>query len=303
MRFKLRQLVRMATLSVVATSILFTPAFAQTTATQNESITMSPTSRKYTVDAGKTVEDKLTIVNDGTTDYDFLVYARPYSIQDNNYSNPNFTLTPTNADLYGWVRFPQTKFHVKAGETIEVKYSVNVPASAAPGGHYGVIFAETQPDDTQASGNSVVRKKRVGALMYTTVNGEYKNAGEAVGSSIPFWQVQPPLHTTVAAKNTGNTDFADETRLTVKDVFGNTKYDAVKTYQVLPDTTRTISLDWDKASWFGFYKVETQQKFLDQSVKNEGYVLLMPRYMPIVLLVVLIIGGLYAYRGRRKSKK
>lgn len=302
MKLSFQRFARTVTLSLIVAGLAFSPVFAQSNIL-NESITMSPTSRKYMVDAGKTVEDKLTIVNDGKTDYDFLVYARPYSIQNNDYSNPNFTLTPTNADLYGWVQFPQTKFHAKAGETVEVKYSVNVPAGAAPGGHYGVIFAETQPDNAQASGNSVVRKKRVGAIMYATVNGKYRNTGETAGSSIPFWQVQPPLHTTVAVKNTGNTDFANETRLTVKDVFGGVKYDAIKTYQVLPDTTRTVSLDWDKASWFGFYKVETQQKFLDQSAKNEGYVLLMPRYMPIVLLVVLIIGGLYAYRGRRKSKK
>ncbi len=301
MKLSLQRFARTFALSLTVASLAFSSAFAQSS-TLNESITMSPTSRKYSIDAGKAIEDKLTIVNDGKTDYDFLIYARPYSIQNNDYSNPNFTETPANADLYAWVQFPQTKFHAKAGETIEVKYSVRVPAGAKPGGHYGVIFAETQPDDSQ-SGNSVVRKKRVGTIVYATVNGEYRNAGEIVGGSIPFWQVQPPLHTTVVAKNTGNTDFADETRLTVKDVFGNTKYDAVKSYQVLPDTTRTISLDWDKASWFGFYKVETQQKFLDQSVKNEGYVLLMPRYMPIALLVVLIIGGLYAYRGRRKSKK
>lgn len=302
MKFSFRQFGRAFVMSLVAANVVFSPVFAQS-AVQNESITMSPTSRKYTVDAGKTVEDKLTIVNDGKTDYDFLIYARPYSIQDNNYSNPNFTLTPTNADLYAWVQFPQTKFHAKAGETIEIKYSVRVPAGAAPGGHYGVIFAETQPGNTENTGNSVVRKKRVGAIVYATVNGEYRNTGQAAGGSIPFWQVQPPLHTTVAVKNTGNTDFADETRLTVKDIFGNVKYDVAKSYQVLPDTTRSINLDWDRASWFGFYKVETQQKFLDKTVKNEGYVLLMPRYMPIALLAVLIIGGLYAYRGRRKSKK
>ena len=302
MRLSFQRFARTLTLSLVVAGLTFSPALAQSSA-QNESITMSPTSRKYAIDAGKTVEDKLTIVNDGNTAYDFLVYSRPYSIENNDYQSPNFTKTPANADLYGWIQFPQTKFHAKAGETIEVKYSVRVPVGAKPGGHYGVIFAETQPSSNETSGNSVVRKKRVGAIMYATVNGEYKNAGEVVGSSISFWQVQPPLHTTVAVKNTGNTDFANETRLTVKDIFGNTKYDAVKSYQVLPDTTRTINLDWDKASWFGFYKVETQQKFLDQAVKNEGYVLLMPRYMPIALLAVLIIGGLYAYRGRRKSKK
>ena len=273
------------------------------TATTRESITMSPTSRKYTIDAGKTINDKLTIVNGGTTDYDFLVYARPFSVENNDYQNPDFTKAKKNTDLYAWVQFPQTKFHAKAGETVTVNYIIQVPEGAAPGGHYGVIFAETQPDAAQASGNSVVRKKRVGSLMYATVNGTYRNTGESAGGEIPFWQPQPPLHTSVAVKNTGNTDFTNNTRITVRDVFGNIKYDAAKPYQILPETTRTISLDWEKSPWFGLYRVETQQQFLDQTVKNSGYVLMMPRYMPAALLIILIIGGLYAWSSRRKSKK
>lgn len=266
-----------------------------------ERITLSPASKLYTVDAGKTITNELTVINDGDVAYDFLVYARPYSVINNQYDNPNFTTTSPRTNLYGWVQFPETKFHIEAGKTVKVPYSIRVPAEAAPGGHYGVIFAETQPTSSQANGNAVLRKKRVGSIIYVTVNGDVKRAGETSGSSIPFWQVQPPLQATVAAKNTGNTHFTDTTQLTVRDVFGRIKYRAVKDYQVLPDTTRTITLTWDKASWFGLYKVETEQKFLGQSVTSEGFVLMMPRYLPAVLLVILAIGGVYAMLRRRKK--
>lgn len=306
MKYSFRRYSRHTAIFIAAFAVIianFTPVLAQSPS-DRESITMSPTSRKFNVDAGKTIQDKLTIVNGGTTDYDFLVYARPFSVENNDYQNPDFNKTKKNTDLYAWVQFPQTTFHAKAGETVTVDYTINVPEGAAPGGHYGVIFAETQPDDAQVSGNSVVRKKRVGALMYATVNGEYKNAGESVGGKISFWQLQPPLHTSVAVKNSGNTDFTNQTRLVVRDVFGNIKYDSgEKPYQILPETTRTIDLNWERSPWFGLYKVETQQKFLDQTVKNSGYVLMMPRYVPVALLVILLTGGLYAWSSRRKSKK
>ena len=283
-------------LSIIANAV---PVHAQ--AEPRESITLSPASTTYKVDAGKSINGKLTIVNDGNVPYDFIIYARPYTIVDNAYDNPNFQKTSERTDLYGWVQFPETRFHIEAGKTIQVNYTIRVPSGVAPGGHYGVIFAETQPPADASHGNAVLSKKRVGSVIYATVNGQVNLSGEVGENSIPFWQVEPPLKATVSAKNTGNTHFTDDVKLTVKDVFGNIKYEATKDYQVLPDTTRTISLEWPKASWFGFYKVETEQKFLDKSSKSEGYVLMMPRFLPVALLLILLIGGVYAVVRRRKK--
>lgn len=285
----------------VSVMIAALPAYAQVST--NESITLSPAARKFTVKPGDTVNDKLTIVNDGGTGYDFLVYARPYSIDVNDtlYVSPDFTNATKNGDLYSWAKFPQTKFHLDAGKSMDIDYSIAVPAAAAPGGHYGVIFAEIQPSDTAAAGNTVVRKKRVGSLMYATVEGDVKLAGNTAGGEIPFWQFEPPLHTTVAAKNTGNTHFTDTTQLVVRDVFGTIKFQTAKDFQILPGTTRTMNLNWDNASWFGLYRVETEQKFLDKIDKSAGYVLMMPRFMPALFIVIVIVGGVYVFARRRKK--
>ncbi len=285
-----------------AMMVIPTPAAHAQANNERESITLSPTSRKYTIDAGKTIEDELTVVNDGSTDYDFLVYARPYSIDNNQYDSPDFTTATKNSDLYGWVQFPETKYHIKAGATEYIKFSVHVPEGVAPGGHYGVIFAEVQPPaDQKVSGNSVIRKKRVGTIIYATVNGKVTLDGDATGSSIPFWQLQPPLTTTVDVKNTGNTHFTDAVTLTVRDTLGNVKHRSVASYEVLPGTTRTIDRQWQSAPWFGLYKVEIEQKFLDKTIRSDGYVLMMPRYLPIALVIIVFIGGVYAVTRRRKK--
>lgn len=289
-------------LMLVASVVTITlPAHAQTNT--NESITLSPAARKFTVNAGDVINDKLTIVNDGGTGYDFLVYARPYSIDvnDTQYTSPDFTNATKNGDLYSWVKFPQAKYYLDAGKSMDIDYSISVPATASPGGHYGVIFAEVQPSDTAAAGNTVVRKKRVGSLMYATVNGDVKLEGSIVGSQNSFWQFEPPLHATVSAKNTGNTHFTDTAQLVVRDVFGNIKYQTTKDFQILPNTTRVMNLNWDNASWFGLYRVQTQQKFLDKTDSSEAYVLIMPRFMPALFIVIVIAGGVYALARRRKK--
>lgn len=264
----------------------------------NESITLSPVSRSYKFDAGKTYDDSLTVINDGKSAYDFTVYTRPYSVTNEAYE-PNFTSTPANADAYSWVQFPKAKYHIEAGATVTVNYSIHVSPLAIPGGHYGVIFAETQPAG-EVSGNAVVRKKRVGSIIYATVNGTYQTNGATAGSEIPFWQLQPPLHTSVSFKNTGNADFTDTTRLTVKDLFGNTKYDVTNEHKVLPGTTRKINLDWTESPWFGLFKVQVEQKALDHTESSSGYVLMLPRYIPTVMVAVILLGGVYAWFRRKK---
>lgn len=264
-----------------------------------ESITISPTSRKVQLDGGKDHNDTLKIINSGKTAYDFIVYARPYSVKSDSYE-PNFNSTPKNADLYSWVQFSETKYRIEPGGSMDVKYTIRVPTGATPGGHYGVIFAETQPAGS-APANSVVRKKRVGMVLYATVNGVYKNEGTADPVDIPFWQVEPPLKLSTKAKNTGNTDFTDQTHLVIRDIFGGIKHDAKKDFIVLPETTRKINLAWEQSHWFGLYKVDVEQIVLGKPTLSSGYVLMMPRYVPIALLIIALMGGIYAvYRHKTR---
>ncbi len=266
----------------------------------NESITLSPVSRKLTLDSGTQINESMTVVNDGKTAYDFIVYSRPYSVSGEDYQ-PNFTKTPTNADAYSWVRFDKTTYHLEAGQSTKIPFTVRVPAKASPGGHYGVVFAETQPSKDQQNANSVVRKKRVGMLLYVTVNGAVVKEGSILSTTISFWQQQAPLTVQSRVKNTGNTDFTDKTVLTVKDLLGNVKYKASNEHTILPGTTRQVPLEWSGASWFGLYHVEVRQTILDKTTTTNGYVLMLPRFIPVLLVLIVITGGVYVWVRRKKS--
>lgn len=266
-----------------------------------ESITLSPSSRRYKLNAGQTTNESLTIINDGKTNYDFLVYSRPYSV-NNEFYEPNFTKTTANADAYAWVQFPKAKYHLDAGQSVKIDYTIRVPAQAAPGGHYGVIFAETQPPSGPVQENAVIRKKRVGSLIYATVNGSVIEKGQATQATIPFWQLQPPLTAYSKVRNDGNTDFDNSTVFKVKDVFGNTKFEQTKDYTVLPGgVERRIPFEWPGSSWFGFYKVEISQTVLGKKTDSTGYVLMMPRYLPVLVIVFIVIGAIYAWIRHRKK--
>lgn len=274
-------------------------AATETETTATESITLSPVNKRYQIDAGTLKTDTMTIVNDGKLAYDFILYARPYSIKDEAYMIPDFTSTASNADAYRWMQFEQTKYHIEPGQTLEVGYTMRVPDDAAPGGHYGVLFAETQPIGG-GEGSVVARKKRVGMVIYATVKGEYKTAGKHLGAQIPFWQFRAPLTASVRVQNDGNSDFFAKTTYTVKDLFGATKYNETKENPVLPQTKRQIPLEWKSAPWFGLYNVGVTSSYLDQEHTSSGYVLLAPRWLLIVLAITIAGGVIYGVLRRKR---
>jgi hypothetical protein len=264
----------------------------------NESITLSPVSQRYKVKQGETLSGTMTIVNDGKRDYKFTTYARPYSVSNEAYE-PDFSTEAKNADAYQWVQFEQSSYMLKAGDSREVPYTIRVPNDAAPGGHYGVLFAETQPKG-DSKGTAVERKKRVGLILYMTVNGTFKIGGDADDISIPFFQDRPPLTASQTVHNTGNSDFLVTTDTKIYDVFGGNKYENTKEVPVLPGTTRNITFEWESSPRFGLYKVDIATKFLDETSSKSQYVLIAPLWAYVLLAI--IIGARFVYWLSKQQK-
>lgn len=275
----------------IAIAALFTPLTAHA-ADPSESITLSPVKKMYQVAPGQVVNDSLTVLNDGTTPYTFTVYATPYSVENEAYS-PNFTATKANADAYTWVQFSQTSYHADPRQTITVPFSLHVSKNALPGGHYGAIFVEVQPTNSNDN-SSVVFKKRAGTLLYATVSGGVHLSGSTTAVTTSWLQTHPPLTTNVLVKNTGNSDFAATITYTVSDIFGNPKYTSQNDYQILPQTTRDITLQWAQSASFGLYKVTTASTVLGHTVTASSYLLMMPIWLMLLVAIIIIGGIVYA---------
>lgn len=262
-----------------------------------ESITLSPVSRHYRLDPGTIKTDEMTVVNDGMTDYTFTVYAKPYSVNGVEYE-PDFFTVRTNTDIEKWVSFAQTSYSIKAGQSLTIPFTITVPVDAVPGGHYGVVFAETQPAKGTGA-TSVQRKKRVGLLLYTTVNGDFETGGKFGVIRTPGLQFKAPLKSELSVEDTGDTDFAVRTVFQVADIFGNTKHREEKSYQLLPKTTRLIQLTWTKAPDFGLYKVTVSAELLDQTTTRTSYVLMAPIAFYMVFAVGFLVLVIFFVAKRR----
>ena len=291
---------RWGTVAIIAAVLLSSAGFIfQSVGAQGaqESITMSPSTKKYELEPGTVKSDTITILNDGDTAYDFTMYATPYWVKDANYQ-PDFAPSNPRADAFAWVSFDQAKYRAEPRETIVVPYTITVPEDAAPGGHYGTIFAEVQPPEGESN---LARKKRVGSILYITTTGEVKLEGTTKSITIPWFQPTAPMQARATIENSGNSNFPATTKLTVSDIFGSVKAEVNGEYEILPGTTRDISLQWEYSPWFGLYNVKAATTVLGETTTASSLVLVMPFWMILLFIGVIIAGVVYALRRKKKQ--
>lgn len=284
---------------VICAGVLTSHYVAAAEAPARDSIALSPVSQRFDVKAGAQADNKLTVINDGTTNLTFLVYSRPYSLQNEQY-DPNFERVTPSTDVYQWIRFAKTSFTLGAGERMDIPYTIQVPTMATPGGHYGVIFVETQP--AAGATDSVVRKKRVGSLVLATVDGALINKGQLVSTNVNFWQTTPPLVASSRVQNTGNTDFQATALLSVTDLFGSVKYRATQDFTIYPGTIRLVSSSWKNAPWFGLFKAQQTMTVLGTTSSETRYVLMAPRWLPLTLVAAVLVGAGYEIIRRKRRR-
>lgn len=275
------------------------PAIAADAQNSTPQITMSPGSQKIVVAPGDTYRGSFKIFNFGESEFTFDVYGRPYAMgQAENYLEDSFEEGSERSSVFRWLQFDQATWVLKPGDEVRVNYTMTVPQDASPGGNYGVIFAETKPPEAQ-EGTAISTNSRLGHILQVEVEGDVVRSGNYLETKIDFLQPAPPLKVTTRVQNDGNVHDDATVSVTIKDIFGNEKFSETKTYIVYPETTRAMTVEWPDANWVGLYKVEAETTFLDTAGQESKWVLIMPGWMIVVLILAVIGGGYATFRRTR----
>lgn len=275
--------------------------FGQTDNQGEERITLSPAVSRPELSAGDIGKGKLTIINDGKTEYEFILYARPFSVKGEQY-DPDYTEVNERTEAYQWVQFEKTRLRLEPNQRVEVGYTVTVPENAAPGGHYAVLFAETQPP--VQDGSSVVRKKRVGSLLYMRIAGDVTEEGRLASWNVPLFQTKPPLKSDIRLKNGGNVHFQADVQVTYSNLFGKKQFELNQELLIMPGTTRRVPVAWEQPPYFGIFKAKGTVQYLGhQDELAEKWIILFP--VPLMAGLAGMLALIVSYRAikRRQRKK
>jgi hypothetical protein len=199
-----------------------------------------------------------------------------------------------------------------AGEAKTTSVTFNVPSSASPGGHYGVVrFTGSAPE---LEGTGVSLNASLGSLILLNVSGNvtYKAslvdfyASQAGKNTKRGFFEQGPITFVERIKNEGSVHIKPIGTLRITNTFG--KETAVLSVNpdggnILPASTRRLEEVFKKKYLIGKYKVEANIQYNGQNISKTISIWVIPFKQIAVALGVLIIAFVVLRTSLKKYVK
>lgn len=291
----------------------FTTQPASAVSSEDVAFMLNPTDQTITLIPGQEQSGKISITNAGSAAFDFEISARPFHVNSETY-DLDFSANNIYTQLYSWISFTDTEYHIDPGATAQIEFKINVPAGTAGGGQYAAIVASARNLDDAGAAVQVIPE--VASLIYGRIEGpEMLPEGEIAEQTIPGFLLHGPLEISETVYNTGNVDFKVSHSITITDAFSgdelfnqNTKDSAgntigSNTHVVLPGTSRKQTLVWDNTPRIGVVKVKQTIMYLDQEVSTEQLVIFCPLWLILSVLGLILLAVLWIVLAARHRKR
>lgn len=219
-----------------------------------QGFTIFPAKVSLTIDKGGEQPESIKVTNAGNSAVGVKIEVQDF-VPTANASGFNFVpKAPGITSLVDWIEIDRKVFKLKPNESKDVPFTVKVPADASPGSRFAVIFFATgDPGGAQLNVSA-----RVGALVFLTVPGDFRQTGEISNFRSPkFTYKKESIKFDFDFTNTGTVYFEPKGLLTISNIFGQKVAEVpVEGYVVLPTGMRTINAVWQNDKWLYalFYK-------------------------------------------------
>jgi hypothetical protein len=138
---------------------------------QDVGASIAPTIIEDQLDPGETLSGTLSVSN--VSDVPQTYYLRVRNVEGvDETGQPTFSDTGTGNGftLSEWVTLDRDEVTIGPNQSVTIAYTISVPAGATPGGHFGGIFADRNPDPFVGQGAGV--GYQVGALLSIQIAGD-----------------------------------------------------------------------------------------------------------------------------------
>lgn len=164
----------------------------------------------------------------------------------------------TGYEISSWIKVTQNSIIIPGKETGEIPFSIEVPANASPGGHFGGIFVSFSPPRPKETGVAV--GFQVGTIINLRISGEiFEEAQIREFRTDRAIYSKPEVKFITRVENLGNVLVRPRGPLEITDMFGR-KVATLRINNegagVFPKTIRQFETDWKTEELvFGRYQV------------------------------------------------
>ncbi len=168
----------------------------------------------------------------------------------------------TTIALSQWISFEPETFVLQPREEKPIKFIIQIPENADPGGHYAGIIAGVY-DAAAPAGTGVGIITRIASLVLLTVEGEMKEDLKIVEFNAPSYSEYGPIKFLSRFENKGTVHVQPKAEIKIEDIFGKEVARlSVEPRNVLPNSIRKIETEWDQKWFWGIrYKATLSGKY------------------------------------------
>lgn len=210
---------------------------------------ISPVRFEIAGDPGETIAKEMVIINDDAIPV--TLYSSYANFEAQGETGSASFVEPTEG-IGTWIKTDESVTLIP-GEQKKINFLINIPLEAEPGGHFGVIFWGTTPENS-LDGRQLAVGAKTGLLILLTVNGEIKEGGGLLSFSTvdeQFWYNTLPVSFTYRFRNDGSDRIKPAGKIKLRSFgfipAGFIDANAVNG-NILPNSTRKYSVDWQKYS-------------------------------------------------------
>lgn len=263
--------------------------------TREKGLTVAPLRSELSIAPGTCLSGEVTVKNLTNQSMTINLSAEEFSV-----TNPQYDYAfSSSSDVSNWVKFEPDMVTLTAGSNQIIKYTVNVPISAEPGGRYISIFAST---NTKTQDTNISSLQRVGSLLYVDITGNTTRIGHMISISMP-WVISDNAKWVMSLQNIGTTHFHSRYSVSVQNIFNDSVIKKVSSDSlILPNTIRVLSSELPLPRFPGLYRVVFMIGLGDTPASiSTRYIIYLPTTVVVGIFVVLSLLAL-KYISVRKRK-
>ena len=226
----------------------------QSLSAQGSSIGISPPNFELQAEPGQVVAQEIVVSNRGEGQLPITMSATGFVPAG---SQGGAEVTTEITEIVKWTSVNPKEFILEPDEERAVQFLIDVPADAAPGGHYLSILASLGSGGSGGQGGTVAVGQRIGSLVLLQVAGEVIEDLRVTSFTAPALAAKGPITLNLVNRNAGTIHLRPVGVITIKDTFGSevVKLD-LKLQNVLPGSERAFSVVWDTGWTIGRFTAE-----------------------------------------------
>jgi LytR cell envelope-related transcriptional attenuator len=290
--------------ALLVTLVCAVPFSAQ--AQEAISYTVSPTIYDMTANPGQAFRSTLRIIN--TNSFELHVYVEMNNFVPKGEDGvPQFLpATKDSADqttLAQWVDVDK-ELIIGAEQTVELPFTINVPADASPGGHFAAIMVGTKPPVDDKKENRVQTSQTISSLMFLRVTGDINESSSIRSFRTSSYILSKPEATfEIRVENKGNVHLQPQGEIKIFNMWGQERGVIPINQQsmfgnVLPNSVRKFSFTWSSEWSFSDIGRYTAVATLAYGVDKRQFMTADTAFWiipwKILLTIILVVGGFIA---------